>query len=140
MEDLGARVAARTRPGTVIGLRGDLGAGKTTWVRGFLRALGHFGTVKSPTYTLVEPYDLAAPCPVFHFDLYRLEDPGELEGIGIRDYVDGSGVCLIEWPERGGARTPPIDLDIVITLAADARRVELNPLTPLGAELLLGMA
>ena len=100
MEALGAALAARLHEVRLIGLRGELGAGKTTLVRGLLRALGHAGPVKSPTFTLVEPYALAEAV-LYHLDLYRLNDPEELEFLGLRDYLQGRNVCIVEWPERG---------------------------------------
>ena len=109
MQALGARLAANTPPGCVIYLLGTLGAGKTTFVRGFLRGLGVMGKVKSPTYTLVEPYE-TEKFEVFHFDLYRLNAPEELNEIGMEDYFTGASVCLIEWPDKGGHVLPPPDL------------------------------
>jgi tRNA threonylcarbamoyladenosine biosynthesis protein TsaE len=139
MEGLGGRLAAALRPGLIVFLRGDLGAGKTTLVRGVLRALGHHGVVKSPTYTLVEPYECGG-LAVFHFDLYRLRDAEELETIGIRDYMDGTGVCLIEWPERGETMLAVPDLEVTITRQDGRRRVELSARTELGTAALESLA
>jgi tRNA threonylcarbamoyladenosine biosynthesis protein TsaE len=108
----------------VIYLRGDLGAGKTTLVQGLLRALGHRGPVRSPTYTLIEPYEDLDP-PVHHLDLYRLGDPEELDYLGLRDLVGGDSLLLIEWPERGAGELPPPDLEVHIDQAPPGRRIEL---------------
>ncbi len=134
-EAVGARMAGCGAAGDVIFLHGDLGAGKTTLVRGLLRALGHRGAVKSPTYTLVEPYDTPAG-PVFHFDLYRLGDPEELEYMGIRDYLDGRGLCLVEWPERGAGILPEPQLDLFLDHADAGRLLRVLPHGERGRELM----
>ena len=121
---LGATLARRFSTGGLITLHGDLGAGKTTLVRGLLRELGHTGVVKSPTYTLVEPYALASG-EVFHFDLYRLADAEELEYMGIRDYLRPDALCLVEWPEKAGGTLPAADLQVFIYHAGASRHIEL---------------
>lgn len=121
-EALGARLAT-TLPGVhLICVRGPLGAGKTTLIRGLLRGLGHIGPVTSPTFTMIEPYHVGG-IAVFHFDLYRVEDPAELEFLGLRDYLGSENVCVIEWPERAGEALPPADLDVMIRFTNDRRRV-----------------
>lgn len=112
---LGAAIARALgdRPGAVIYLEGPLGAGKTTLARGLLRALGVQGTIRSPTYTLLEPYD-ASGRTLVHLDLYRLREPGELESLGLRDYPRERCWWLIEWPERAGDRLPEPDLRVVL--------------------------
>ncbi len=122
---LGAALARCLRGGELIALRGPLGAGKTTLVRALLQALGHRGRVKSPTYTLVESYE-AGGLRLHHFDLYRLEDPEALEYLGIRDFLDGSAVCLVEWPERGQGLLPAADLELVLDYRPDGRLVRLH--------------
>lgn len=160
MTRLGASLAKWIKPGTIIYLDGDLGAGKTTLVRGLLRAFGHVGAVKSPTFTIVEPYLLdnnkfynynklelkVKPdddnslitetadnsIKIYHFDLYRLEDPEELEYMGIRDYLDGQAIALIEWPEKGYGVLPDADLVIKISHQNQGRAIALSAQTENG--------
>lgn len=111
--------------GGVVFFHGNLGSGKTTMCRGVLRAWGHRGAVKSPTYTLVEPYRYR-DTDIYHFDLYRLGDPEELDYIGIRDYFEQGNVCLVEWPEKGEGALPKPDLDIFLSGEGDKRQLNLE--------------
>lgn len=135
MEALGRRLASVCPPGSKLFLQGELGAGKTTLIRGFLNGLGHQGIVKSPTYTLVEPYQLDG-LEVFHFDLYRINDPQELETLGIRDYFSGEAICLVEWPEKGAPFLGSPDIHIHIQYHAEQRNVLLDAKTPAGKKII----
>lgn len=135
-ERFGARLARCLPVGAVVFLEGDLGAGKTTLARGFLRALGHTGAVRSPTYTLVEPYETASG-PVYHFDLYRLADPEELEFMGVRDFFGGEARCLVEWPVRGAGWLPAPDLTLRLEREGTGRRLTLQAATPAGRQALV---
>ncbi len=117
----------------LVALSGDLGAGKTTVSRGILNGLGHHDSVKSPTYTLVEPYELALG-KVCHFDFYRLIDPEELEYMGFRDYLVEASLCLIEWPERGQGFLPEADINIGIIQAGEGRTLSLSAGSELGGQ------
>jgi tRNA threonylcarbamoyladenosine biosynthesis protein TsaE len=117
--------------GGIIYLHGDLGAGKTTLTRGLMRGYGYEGAVKSPTYTLVEPYEFGQ-CNIYHFDLYRLADPEEVEYLGIDDYFSPSNLCLIEWAEQGKGLLPPADLDIEISIDGTARLLSCQSLSEKG--------
>jgi len=116
-----------------------LGAGKTTLVRGFIQALGFSGTVKSPTYTLVEPYFLEKHT-VFHFDFYRIATPEELESIGLRDYFDRSAICLVEWPDKAGPVLEAGDLLIVIAMGDQGREVILQAKSAVGMGLIQSLS
>jgi tRNA threonylcarbamoyladenosine biosynthesis protein TsaE len=126
--------------GLQVQLSGDLGAGKTTLVRAVLRALGHVGRVRSPTYTLVEPYTLSdedgVPLPVYHFDLYRFADPAEWADAGFREYFDGTALCFVEWPEKAGALLGVPDLALTLELHDDGRRLVARAFTQAGAQCL----
>lgn len=129
-EALGAQLAHTLPERAVVHLHGDLGAGKSTLARALLRALGVAGTIRSPTYTLVEQYPLPAGGLALHLDLYRIGHPGELEFLGL-DPAEAR-LWLVEWPERGHGALPPADLDIDLAVDGDARRCALHARTPAG--------
>jgi tRNA threonylcarbamoyladenosine biosynthesis protein TsaE len=139
---MGKRIAdlvkSELQQGITVYLNGDLGAGKTTLTRGFVQGMGHVGNVKSPTYTLVEPYDLAE-WQVYHFDLYRLADPEELEYMGIRDYFNDRSCSFIEWPEKGMGMIPAPDLVIDLAYSGEQRSMSIHADTVLGQKLLLAL-
>jgi tRNA threonylcarbamoyladenosine biosynthesis protein TsaE len=134
MESLGQQLAPVIIDAGVVYLAGDLGAGKTTLVRGILRGLGYQGAVKSPTFSLVEPYIIGTH-RIYHFDLYRLNDPGELEFIGVREYFASGGLCLLEWPEKGRGFLPPPDINVMIHKVKQGRNVRLELNSDRGAAL-----
>lgn len=133
---LAARFARALAPGLTIYLQGDLGAGKTTFTRGLLAALGHTGKVKSPTYTLVESYPLA-DFTIHHFDLYRLADPEEWEDAGFREYFGSDTVCLVEWPEKARALLPRPDIELALEVDGNGRRYRFTAHTEAGNQCLM---
>ena len=135
MQALGEQLARLCPSRMVIYLSGELGTGKTTLVRGFLRGFGYEGAVKSPTYTLVEPYEVAGQT-IYHFDLYRLTDPEELEYLGMRDYFALPAICLIEWPERAQGFMHPPDLTIELAYSNAGREINFTILTESGKSLI----
>ncbi len=132
---LGAKLAGKCPDAFIIFLYGQLGAGKTTFTRGFLRGLGFQGLVKSPTYTLVESYSLPKTT-VYHFDFYRLHDPHELEYMGIQDYFSDKTICLIEWPDYGAGMLPTADLSCHIERCSSGRELKLIPGSERGHDVL----
>ncbi|WP_018413044.1 tRNA (adenosine(37)-N6)-threonylcarbamoyltransferase complex ATPase subunit type 1 TsaE [Methyloversatilis thermotolerans] len=136
-EQLGAALASALRPGLCIFLEGDLGAGKTTLVRGLLRAVGHSGKVKSPTFTLLESYAISSlNFPLYHFDFYRFSHPDEFIEAGLDEFFgqtgEQAGVCLVEWPDKAGAHLPQPDLRIALDVVGEARRARVSGDTPQG--------
>jgi tRNA threonylcarbamoyladenosine biosynthesis protein TsaE len=143
MREIGARLAdalqrADLHEPFVLGLSGDLGAGKTTLVGGLLAALGHVGPARSPTYSLIEPYRFAGH-DVYHCDLYRLRDPEELEDLGLRDLLVGHSWLLVEWPERAGDRLRAPDLRLHLEYADEGRHVAVAPATEAGRRVVAGL-
>ena len=141
----GARFAKSLQAGLVVYLHGDLGAGKTTFTRGVLRGLGHMGKVKSPTYTLVEPYDIQLcqnlinnnfKCMLYHFDLYRFTSEDEWEAAGFREYFSPQSICMIEWPEKAQQVLPQADIDVQLSLYNAGRQVQFSAGTTLGNQCL----
>jgi tRNA threonylcarbamoyladenosine biosynthesis protein TsaE len=135
MEKVGRRLYLASPDGLILYLSGELGAGKTTLVRGFLRAMNFVGTVKSPTYTLVEPYEIAEK-KVYHFDFYRLNSPEELEYMGIRDYFHGGAYCLVEWPQKAYPLLPTADLHLGIKMKDNERLLTVDSLSDRGQDVL----
>lgn len=130
-EAVGAALATGLITGLVIQLEGNLGAGKTTLVRGCLRALGHTGKVKSPTYTLLEPYAISR-LDLYHFDFYRFNVPEEFLEAGLEEYFSGQGVCLIEWPDKAEPYLPGADVVIHLTVSASGRNLKVVAYTEAG--------
>ena len=133
---LGAALARAMAPGLVIYLHGDLGAGKTALTRALLHAAGHVGKVKSPTYTLAEPYRITLggrEVDVIHYDLYRMSSPEEFLDAGFREDFNGDNICIVEWPEKGEPVLPAPDLHVFLRVAGEGRDVELQALSDLGS-------
>lgn len=136
---LGAALSRALTPGLTIYLHGDLGAGKTALTRALLHAAGHTGHVKSPTYTLAEPYTVTlAGCPanLIHFDLYRMASPEEFLDAGFREDFNDRNICIVEWPEQAAGVLPPPDINLFLTMAGEGRDVELHALSDKGSQCL----
>ena len=131
----GAEIAKILRPGLIIFLKGDLGAGKTTLARGILRGLGYEGKVKSPTYNLVELYKISR-LYFYHFDFYRFTDPIEWEEAGFREYFNENSICLVEWPEKAEKLLPIADVQISFTIIGTGRNIEIQAGTEVGRQCL----
>lgn len=126
------------KPGLMIYLQGELGAGKTTLVRGLLRALGYDGRVKSPTYTLLERYETGG-LHVCHFDLYRFRDADEWESSGFRDEFDGRNICLVEWPQQAAGLLPAADITLTLEILHEGRSLTLHADSTTGQACLNGL-
>jgi tRNA threonylcarbamoyladenosine biosynthesis protein TsaE len=136
---LGASLAHALAPGLTIHLHGDLGAGKTTLTRALLHAAGHAGHVKSPTYTLAEPYSVALggrQVDIIHFDLYRLASPEEFLDAGFREHFGGDTICIVEWPEKAAPVLPAPDIEVHLSISGDGRDIELQGLSEQGLQCL----
>lgn len=136
---LGASLARALAPGLILYLHGDLGAGKTALTRALLHAAGHAGHVRSPTYTLAEPYRVTLagePVEVIHFDLYRMSSPEEFIEAGFREYFNARTICIVEWPEKAESLLPQPDINVVLKVAGDGRDVELQALSDQGFQCL----
>ncbi len=136
---LGAALARALAPGLAIYLHGDLGAGKTALTRALLHAAGHTSHVKSPTYTLAEPYTViiaGRPADVIHFDLYRMASPEEFLDAGFREHFNENNICIVEWPEKAESVLPPPDINVLLTVAGQGRDVELQALSDKGFQCL----
>lgn len=138
-QEYAKRLAHYCTPPLVIHFQGQLGAGKSTFIRAMLRSMGVTDTIKSPTYALLEPYQINQ-LHVYHFDLYRLSDAEELEYIGIRDYLQQDALCLIEWPEKGKGFIPEADLLCKIDILANARTITMNSNNQKGLAILQQLA
>jgi tRNA threonylcarbamoyladenosine biosynthesis protein TsaE len=133
---LGATLAVGLKPGMIVYLIGELGAGKTTLARGILHALGVTDRVKSPTYTLVEPYTISS-LYLYHFDFYRLKHPNEWVDAGLREHFNSTALCLIEWPDKAGEQLPAPDVTIEMAVAGDGRSVTVSAETEAGRNCLM---
>jgi tRNA threonylcarbamoyladenosine biosynthesis protein TsaE len=134
---LTAQIAEKIKPGLVIYLKGNLGVGKTVFARGLINHLGYEGLVKSPTYSLVEPYQLDDTFTCYHFDLYRLSEPEELEFTGSRDYFNEQSVCLVEWPEKAEGFIPVADIVCELEYHEIGRKITIYACSDKGDEVML---
>lgn len=131
---MGIQLQAQLGADDIVFLHGNLGVGKTTLVRGLLRAMGFEGAVKSPTYTLLEPYTIAGQA-IYHFDFYRILDPQELDFIGVEEILAGPGLKLVEWPEQAQGKLPAPDVEIVLTVQGEGRHIRVTKCPRLSTEI-----